>query len=125
MTKILSRDDILGADDRQIRTVAVPEWGGEVLVRGLTGAERDRYEESLWVGRGKNRKLNWTNARAKLVAASVVGEDGKPLFTQRDVEALGAKSSAALDRIYSVAQELSGVTDGDMDEMLDEMAGNS
>lgn len=125
MTKLLSREEILKVDDRQTRTVEVPEWGGAVLVRALSGAERDRYEQSLWEGKGANRRLNWTNARAKLVAMSVVDEEGKPLFTQRDVEALGAKSAAALDRIFAVAQELSGVSNADVDELIDEMAGNS
>jgi hypothetical protein len=41
---LLSRDDILNADDLTIETIAVPEWGGEVNVKTLTGAEKDKWE---------------------------------------------------------------------------------
>ena len=41
---LLSRDDILNADDLTIETVAVPEWGGEVNVKTLTGAEKDKWQ---------------------------------------------------------------------------------
>ena len=37
----LDKAAILTADDLGRREVAVPEWGGTVLIRGLTGAERD------------------------------------------------------------------------------------
>ena len=34
---LLTRDAILAAADIQTETVPVPEWGGEVAVRPLTG----------------------------------------------------------------------------------------
>ena len=43
----LSRDDILKAADNEPEEVDVPEWGGSVLVRGMTGRERDAFEVSL------------------------------------------------------------------------------
>jgi hypothetical protein len=42
----LTRDAILQAPDLQGEDVAVPEWGGTVRVRGLSGAQRDAYEAS-------------------------------------------------------------------------------
>ena len=45
--KALTRDEILGADDLKTESVKVPEWGGTVLVRELTGAERDEWEASV------------------------------------------------------------------------------
>jgi hypothetical protein len=117
---ILSRDDILAADDLKTQTVDVPEWGGSVIIRALSGEERDGFEESLTVRRpalfGPNKGQmqsvpDPSNIHAKLVARSIVGEDGKRLFTDGDVVALGAKSSAALQRCWDVAAELSGTTD--------------
>lgn len=115
---VLSRDQILKADDLAIEQVEVPEWGGTVLVRGLTGEERDMYEQSLVEGRGKNAQMNLRNARAKLVVLCVVDEAGKPLFQRADVAVLGRKSAAALDRIFEAAKRLSGLSDSDVDELL-------
>ena len=43
------------------------------------------------------------------------------MFTDADVVALGAKSAAALDRIYDVATRLSGITDEDVEEIAEDM----
>ena len=44
---LLTRDKILSADDIRSERVKVPEWGGEVIVREMTGAERDEWEGSV------------------------------------------------------------------------------
>lgn len=117
MAKILTRDDILAAPDVLTETVEVPEWGGSVIVRGLTGKERDAFEQSIVVLSGKTTKVNLANVRAKLVALTVVDDKGERIFSEKDAEALGDKSAAALDRIYDVAQRLSGLSREDIDEL--------
>jgi hypothetical protein len=117
----LTAEDILKADDRPIETVAVPEWGGSVRVRGLDGDGRDEYFASMTVLRqgpkGPRQGMNTKNATAKLVARCIVDEVGDVVFSPADVEALGKKSGAALDRVFSVAQRLSGLSDEDMEEL--------
>ncbi len=54
---------------------------------------------------------------ARLVAASIVDEDDKRVFSQSDVKALGEKSAAALDRVMAVAMRLSGLTEEDAEEL--------
>ena len=116
--KILSRSDILGiADDIKTETVAIPEWGGSVLVRGLTGAERDRFESGVVGEKKSDKKFNYHNFRARLVVMSVVDDEGKFLFGPTDVQQLGEKSAAALSRVYDVAQRLSGISDDDVEEL--------
>lgn len=113
----LSRDAILSVADVQTETLHVPEWNGTVIVRGMTGSQRDAYEASLMVGRGQNQQINVKNARAKLVVRCLVDENGKQLFSDEDVNALGAKSGAAIKRIFDVAARLSGLSDDDLTEM--------
>lgn len=114
----LTREQILGAADLEERIVEVPEWGGDVLVRGITGAERDLFEKSCIEMKGKNREFNTANFRAKLVALSIVDPDTKkPMFTQVDINALGKKSAKALNRVYDVATELSGFGDEEVEEL--------
>jgi len=110
---LLSRDDILKADDRPIETVEVPEWGGEVQVRGMIGRSRDEYEASMATVKGGKLVPDTENSLAKLVSRCIVGEDGEPMFTPRDVHALGEKSSAALERVGKVAARLSGMDSGE------------
>jgi len=106
----LSRDDILKAADRATEEVDVPEWGGSVLVRGLSGRERDEFEVSMSVRRDGEYVPDFANTRAKLVTRCVVDDDGNRVFDEyRDVEVLGEKSAAALDRVYSAAARLSGL----------------
>lgn len=119
MANLLTRDAILGASDIETEIVAVPEWGGDVMVRGLTAAQRDKYEQSM-IGKDEKgkAKISMANARARLVALTVVDESGALVFSDADILKLGTKSAAAMDRIYEAATRLSGVSDGDMDELV-------
>ncbi len=124
----LSKEDILKAADREAVEVDCPEWGGTVLVRGMSGRERDAFEVSLEQdaggavqvqrGRGGGRVpgRNLVNIRAKVVVRCVVDDDGQRLFSDSDAAALGEKSGAAVDRVFAVASRLSGMSDQDMEE---------
>ena len=113
-TKILTKDEILQADDIRKEKVEVPEWGGTVWVKTMSGTERDRFEASIISAKGER---NLVNLRAKIVAMSVIDESGKRLFTFEDALELGKKSARALDRVFSVAQRLSGFTPQDVEEL--------
>jgi len=117
MSQYLTKEAILAADDVQLEDVEVPEWGGAVRVKSLMGNERDALEASMIVGKGKNANVNLANLRAKLVARSIVDGDGNRIFEDSDIAALGKKSAAALNRVYEVAQRLSGITQDDVDEL--------
>lgn len=116
---LLTRDQILGAPDAGavFEEVEVPEWGGTVRVRAMSGWERDKFEESLTRRKGKKIEVTMANVRARLVATTVIDEEGKTLFRPGDVEVLGRKSAAALDRVFSVAQRLAGIGDEDLEEL--------
>lgn len=116
--KFLGRDAILAHVDVQERELYVPEWQTWVKIRGLTARERDDYERSIMVGKGKDRDVNLRNLRSKLVVRSVVDPAGQLLFSDADIEALGDKSAAALERIFDVARDLSGLSEQDTEELL-------
>jgi hypothetical protein len=117
MGKLLKRNEILDIQDIKTERVEVPEWGGDVLVRGLDGSGRDGFEASVLEQHGKKRQVNLQDIRAKLVAKSCVDEDGNLIFSEDDVAALTRKSAAALQRVYQVAQRLCGLSDEDVDEL--------
>jgi len=114
MGDFLSREQILDADDYRTEVVDVPEWGGKVKVKALTGIERERYEASIGYVKG-DRWVSKGNVQARLVAMCVIDEDGKRMFTEDDIQKLSRKSSAALKRVVDVCRKLSGLTDEDME----------
>jgi len=118
---VLKRDEILQAADIQKEVVSVPEWGGDVYVKGMTGAERDKFESSMVTIRGKDREMNLANIRAKLASMTICDEAGVRLFKEEDVQALSRKSASALQRIFEVAQRLSGIGDEDVEELAGEL----
>ena len=120
---LLSKTAILTAQDLQTEDVEVPEWGGAVRVRSFTGRERDAFEASMVRGEGRDRKVDLTNMRARLVGLTVIDETGQRLFTDEEVDLLGAKSGAALDRVFAVAQKLNGLSGADVDELSKNSSG--
>lgn len=116
-SKFLSRERILGAVALPQQVVDVPEWGGSVLVQGMTGAQRDDFEQSIVRMHGKKTDVDMRNIRAKLAAQCIVDESGERLFTDEDVQALGKLSAGALDRVFEAAQRLSGISSNDMEEL--------
>ena len=103
----LSRENILTHDDLPREEVQIPEWGGSVLVRTMTGSERDAFES-------EHLKNPHKDLRARLAVATCCDEQGNLLFTAPDVESLAKKSAAALDRIFEVSARLSGLSKKDV-----------
>ena len=107
---ILTKDQILEADDLRTETVDVPEWGGSVLVRTMSGTDRDAFEASMiTLSPDGTRKPNMTNMRAKLVALTVVDDAANRLFDASDVDRLALKSASALERVFEAAQRINGL----------------
>lgn len=111
----MTREKILEADDLETELVPVPEWGGDVLIRSLDGVGRDTFEMAVYRMRQNPREE--VNIRARLVALCAVDDAGLQLFSEKDVARLGAKSARALDRCFTVAQRLNGLTAADVSEL--------
>lgn len=110
----LSKDQILSAQDLKTISVPVPEWGGSVSVRTLSGVERDEWEASIV---GENRKLDTANLRARFAALVIVDDSGQRMFNDLDAQLLGRKSARALNRVFEAGQKLNGIRDEDVEEL--------
>jgi hypothetical protein len=118
MGKLLSKAEIISVIDLPTEQVAVPEWGGDVLVRGLTGSERDAFEEESLVKNGTAKAdITLREIRARLVSRCLVDENGQRMFSDSEVDVLGRKSALALNRVFEVAQKISGLSDKDVAEL--------
>ncbi|WP_422923750.1 hypothetical protein [Singulisphaera sp. PoT] len=105
----LKRDQILSAPDLAHEIVEVPEWGGKVMVRCMTGAEREKFEASYL-------ELGMKEFRARLAAATICDENLNRIFTYEDIELLQTKSALALERVMNVSLRLSKLRKQDMEQ---------
>ncbi len=117
---LLSKDEIFAVDDKDFETVPVPEWGGEVRISSITGTQRDDFEQSLILERGKDRKTNLRNVRAKLIVLCAVNEDGSKMFTDDDIRRLGRKNAKPLDRLFDACQKIAGLSQEDVDKLVED-----
>lgn len=120
---MLSRDEILGADDLHREEVQVPEWKGAVWVRVMAGVERDWLDAASLNDQGEVKSVQdrLANYRGRLVALCACDEQGTSLFTLPDAEGLGRKAAKALDRIVDVAQRLNAMTTADVEQLTGEL----
>jgi len=118
----LTLQEIMAAQDRTPIEIDVPEWGGAVYVVGMSGDDRDRFDSS-WGAKlsasNEDGPIDMAGLRSLVVSKTLCDADGV-LLIQRESEVtqLGRKSSAALDKIFSLACKLSGIDLGDDDDAV-------
>lgn len=118
MAKVLSKQDILSADDLARERVNVPEWDGDVFVRMMTGKEREIFEQSVMDANGEIDYTKSHDVFPRLVALTTTDEAGTLLFDRNgDIDALAAKGVRALHRVASVALRLNALTEDEKKEM--------
>lgn len=116
---ILGRDAILAAQDAITETVDVPEWGGSVIVKSMTGEQRDAFETAILKDKSDpSAGISFADLRARFVARVCVDEKGVRVFDDSDVKALSRKSAKALDRVYDVGARLAGMRKEDAERLV-------
>ena len=113
----LNKEAILSADDLKQEVIQVPEWKGEVIIRTMTGEERDAFDSEMI----RDDKKSFKNIRARFLSLIICDEQGNRLFDDKEITQLGKKSAAALDRLFSAGQKLNRLSNDD----IEELAGNS
>jgi hypothetical protein len=98
--KLLALDDLLGLPETPTEVVAVPEWGGSVRIRVLTGAQREAMRDRCFDKDGVFNRNLWE--RLLLVQCVV-----EPALDEAQVDALMARTSGMtihnlIDRINTL-----------------------
>lgn len=99
---------------------------GYVFIREMTALERDRLDASMF-GNG-NTGNNWDDMRARIIANVTEDDHGNKIFNSGDIKSLSDMGSSVIDRMFGVAQRLSGITSQDVEEMRknsNDQGGNS
>lgn len=101
----LSKKAILAAKDTKLEgPIAVPEWGGDVFVRTISGVERDQFEDAY-----SEQKMK--AFRVRFLVMTLADENGERLFGDADIDALGDKSSVVINRLFDKAWQHNAFTD--------------
>lgn len=112
---LLTKDQILAADDAIWEEMDVPEWGGKVRISVMSGQSRDRYEASLYKDRDSDAAFD--NLRARFLSYCLINEEGDLIFSVSDMIELGRKNGQVIDRVYTKASELNGTSVEEMEEI--------
>jgi hypothetical protein len=111
---LLAACGVRAAEDRDIPGV------GRIRLREMSGADRDRYFAALLgaprVQHQGHEVPNPVGLRALVVAMTLVGPDGAPMFASAE-EANAALRPEAIDAIFAVAARLNAIVPEERQEI--------
>lgn len=111
----LTREQILQAQDVEIKKISVPEWDGDIFIRQLTRKEQDEYLKRQFekpkistrtgaqIDQQVDMSMNIYGHDAYLCACSICNDKGERLFSVKDIQALDDKNGIVIGKI---AQEI-------------------
>jgi hypothetical protein len=116
-----TKESILAFRQKSGKIHEVQAFNGIVYFKEWTSGERDNFESSLVIGKGKSQRVSTNNIRAKMFVRSVCDKDGKLIFTDEEASDVGLLPAAEVDKVYAAIQKVNSVSDDDVEEL----AGNS
>lgn len=110
------REEILAANKPRFEKVFIPEWDKHVRIVEMTADARDSFDlkaiDEKNTDAEKARRI-----RARMVCSCVCDEEGNRIFSDEDIDTLGAGSSTAADRIYDIASRLNRFSKTDVEAL--------
>jgi hypothetical protein len=104
------RKRLLGANDIKVQPIDIPAWGGTYYLRVISGKARESFEDSYSQEKMKNFRL-------RFLVLTLCDEDGKPILSDADMEALGERSSVEINRVFDAAWKLNAFTQEAVDAL--------
>ena len=101
---ITNCEEILNRDDFTFEELEVPEWGGTIRIRSLSGNERTKITNMV------QKRKDGDGMFEQVVIFAAVDENGKRIFRDDHLAALKEKSATVSQRIGQKVLELSGFT---------------
>lgn len=111
---MLTKEQIVAAEDRRYVEVEVPEWGGKVRLGTMSASARDDYDRILM--RMREKSADAIDIRAPMVAVCLVDAAGEPLFPLDERAALARKSGPVIVRLFNECLRLNGMSEEAKDQ---------
>jgi hypothetical protein len=109
---IATRNDLFAKAGRRFTTVEV--GGSTFRIKSLSEAEKSRFERAV-----VNKKTGQVNidARRRLIIAMLVDDQGEPLLTLADVDALGELDGAIMAALFDACSDFAGFGEAEIEEL--------
>lgn len=111
MTKVLNRESLLAASaDVPSQTVPVPEWGGAVIVRGMSAKELLAFQKTLEKPGGKAGEIDidQESLAVKILIYCLFDADGNRLLDAGDEAVVQGMRGDVFQKLTRVAMQLNG-----------------
>lgn len=107
--KILSKEDVMKADDCSFSEIFIPEWSGHVRIHVISAKDRLEFEGRYTK---KDGAINFEHKEAPLdlLASSLRDEKGAPMFGKSDLNILGAKNGRVINLLFQEALKINWMT---------------
>jgi hypothetical protein len=113
----LSKDAIFSVNDSDLVEFSVPEWDGTILLRSMSGKQRNDYEH--WASTQSKAKVpDYRGIRERLIINCVVDENGEQLFSESDIAKLSEKNSEVIDRIHTKCRVICGMDEDAVEDAV-------
>lgn len=114
--KFLTRGEALDVDDTELLTVEVPEWGGCIYLKGLTGSEAVEYAQNT--EQAAKKQEIWKEEMLWLLSKTILDENKEPLFPgEQGIKDLSKKNGVVLGKLYNIAIRISVLGDAELAEL--------
>jgi hypothetical protein len=100
----MNKEQFFAAVAAEVKEVEVKALGAVLRFKVLTGEARDKFHELMGAG-----DKSASHFEASIVAATVVNEDGSPMFSSEDVATLKASSATAVAEVAKVAMDVNRI----------------
>jgi hypothetical protein len=107
---MLSKEQLLATVKRPTEKVKLEEFGGEVLLRGMSAGELMSFQKSIQKPGKKNGQIEIDEETfgAKLLVRCLVDKSGNRLFHDDEWQSLNDWPVAAFQKATSIAMKLNG-----------------
>ena len=105
-----------------LKTQELDLFGAKILVRQWTASERIQYLNMVSANDGED-EVSLLRPQAKVVAASMVNDKGKPLFTtDEQIESLVQNRPAETSAAFVTISQFNGLSFDSVDDQTDDQA---
>jgi|GEM_PF-3396406 len=115
---LLTKEELFAKKGRAFRVVELP-GGGTVRIRSLKSAEISGWQASMLDPKtGEPCIKRQKQSRERLVALSLVDDNGTPIIGKEDLPELDQLPNSIIGKIAVAAQELNGIDGDDSEDIL-------